>query len=122
MSICLHCLYCFPIATRCSDTVCEFVVFVGVCSCVCVIACVSVCVIACVIMCVCVCVCVCVSVGLYMVLFPFNSPVAFSCCLVFIAFRSINTSQYLPDTKCQHSVTNISPIFEGVSTKPLFVV
>ena len=84
--------------------------------------CYSLCECVCYSLCDYVCVCVCVSVGLYMVLFPFNSPVAFSCCLVFIAFRSLNTSQYLPDTKCQHSVTNISPIFEGVSTKPLFVV
>ena len=70
-------------------------------------------------MCLYVCVCVCrIVYGL----FEFNSPVTFSCCLVFIAIRSLNTSQYLPDTKCQHSVTNRSPIFEGVSTKPLFVI
>ena len=62
-------------------SLCVCDVCVSLCDCVCVM-----CVLACVIVCVCVSVCVCDF-------FLFNSPVTFSCCLVFIAFRSFDTSQ-----------------------------
>ena len=66
----------------------------------CELVCVSLCV-----MCVSECVCVCVRSMCDF--FLFNSPVAFSCCPVFIAFRSFDTSQTSSHYHaCQHLMIN----------------